>query len=78
MSHACSTRSGASASSCNPERMDATSTSTEQRDALVERLFSAALGFDTVEVLPLEHESWRFYRLTVSSPSRCCAAFARG
>jgi hypothetical protein len=43
--------------------------STERRDALVERLFMNAIGaFDlflctSVNVLPIEHDFWRFYLL---------------
>jgi 2-polyprenyl-3-methyl-5-hydroxy-6-metoxy-1,4-benzoquinol methylase len=33
------------------------------------RALAADAGFDQVEVLPVEHDSWRFYRLRVSPPA---------
>ncbi len=30
------------------------------------RAYATEAGFDKVEVLPIEHESWRFYRLAVT------------
>jgi hypothetical protein len=33
------------------------------------RALAAEAGFDQVEVLPVKHDSWRFYRLRVSPPA---------
>jgi hypothetical protein len=50
---------------CLPDGMahpDSVGTGTVMRPAMLER-YARAAGFGGVEILPVEHDFWRFYRL---------------